>query len=75
MFIFKYIRFQIYRNGEFYKAFEDFVSENPEFPIVEGQYFEYRENGFDLINDEGHHLPQEDLLEYNDLISAINNLG
>lgn len=48
MYIFKYFEDKVLRNeGQIVMDFADFVTANPDFPIIEGSYFEYGErNGF-----------------------------
>lgn len=78
MYKFKYIQRDntIYINGEYYSTYDEFMAENPNFPLVQGRFFEYRGNGIlELINSEGHHAPQGDLTEFQSLITAIENLG
>lgn len=75
MYIFKYHPDNnVYQSGVCVGAYSDFINARPDFPMPEGQYCEYREDGFDLIN-QGCHLPQSDLTRFQDLITAINNLG
>ena len=78
MYIFNYTPDgMIYRNGSMVGSYPDFVVRNPDFPITGGQYFEYSNDGFDLINSVGHHDRQtgDDLARFQTLITAINNLG
>lgn len=71
---FKYIKGQIYTDGLFYADFDTFINDNPDFPIVEGNYFEYKENGdIDIINSDGHHSSANPA-NYSQLITAINEL-
>jgi len=62
----------VYYDNQIY-TYADFIAANPGFPIAEGFYFEYRENGFDVINNEGHHL-SSNASNYPSLIAAIDNL-
>lgn len=73
MYIFKYIKGQVYHNGLLLGTFEEFKKSKPRFPIKEGIYFEYREDGFDLINEHGHHIATDEK-EYKTLIKAILKL-
>lgn len=51
--------------------FNKFTEENPDFPITEGEFFEFRDNGeLDLIINNNHFLTENPVL-----IAAINNLG
>lgn len=68
----------IFRNNAFYKSFADFNVENPNFPIIEGEFFEYKESGeFELIiNFNGTFTGiKRNPLGFQGLIDAINNLG
>lgn len=72
MYIFKYHPDNvIYRNGTYVSTFAEFKELNPDFPIVEGQFFEYSSNGFVAINEEGHNIEAAPDVT---LIEAINNL-
>ena len=73
MYILKYIPEQVYRNSKDAASLEEFIAENPDFPIVKGEYFEYRVGGFDRINSEGHHIAR-DVAEFQTLIQAIEAL-
>lgn len=64
----------IYRNRSLVSSYQEFMTLNPGFPLVEGEFFEYGDT-LELINSEGHHLSQDDLKPYENLIAAINNLG
>lgn len=72
-YIFKYIDNQIYRNGHYFSTFQEFMSSHPDFPLKEGEYFEYSHDAFSVINDEGHHLIGGGAKHQN-LIRAINEL-
>ncbi len=75
MYIFKYHPDNdIYRNGVFVATYAEFMSANPEFPLIEGEFVEYGEEEFTRINEHGHHLPAGGA-RYQPLINAINNLG
>lgn len=66
----------IYKDGIFLESYESFIANNVDFPIFERQFFEYKDDGsFEVINQSGHHIIQEDLTKYQDLIDAINNLA
>lgn len=73
-FIFKYHPDNvIYRNNEYYGTFKEFSEKHPSFPIDEGAYFSYYDNGFDYISDSGNH--QISTVEENqEIVDAINNL-
>ena len=74
MYIFKYHPDNtIYRNDKYWGTYEKFKAENPDFPIIEGEFFEYGEEEFTRINIHGHHLPSGGA-KYQALIQAINNL-
>jgi hypothetical protein len=74
-YIFKYMMpDQIYRNGEYAGSLEEFMAAHPDYQIVEGQFFEYGQDKFVLINEHGHDVAA-DAEEYQPLIDAINNLG
>ncbi len=74
MYIFKYHPDNIiYINGQCSHTYEEFIASYPEFPITERQFFEYRDDGFDLINSQGHHFPQ-DLSLFEDLIKTIGGI-
>ena len=76
MYIFKYHPDNtIYRNGKLIGTYAEFLANNVGFPLVPWQFFEYRNDGFDLINNHGHHIPQEDLSEFQGLIQAIEALN
>ena len=57
--------------------YADFMVENPDFPIIQGEYFEYGEDGafYKIISGSGFLVTGEDLEQYLPLINAINNLG
>jgi len=75
MYIFKYHPDNvIYRNGTYVSTFPQFMAENAEFPLIEGEFFEYSEDGLDLISPSGNHSNQADLAPYADLIAAIELL-
>lgn len=75
MYIFKYHPDNtIYRNGGYVCTFSEFKELHPDFPIEEGQYFEYSESKFVLINERGHDVSVNSD-NYSSLITAINNLG
>jgi hypothetical protein len=74
MYIFKYHPDNtIYRNGDYVATFAKFKELNPNFPITEGQFFEYSNDKFVLINDAGHDVDANSA-DYTTLIEAINNL-
>lgn len=74
MYIFKYHPDNvIYRNGFYHATYAEFMAQNPMFPLVEGQYFEYGQDKFALINEHGHHI-NVSTDDYTTLITAINNL-
>ncbi len=77
MYIFKYISDgnAIYRKGSYVGTYEQFISINLGFPMKKEESFEYSDEGFDVINSQGHHMQPEDLTPYEKLITAINNLG
>lgn len=77
MYIFKYIQGDntIYRKGSYVGTYAEFMDLHPNFPLVEGDFFEYSADGLDLINLAGHHSAVDDLALYKNLITAINNLG
>ncbi len=63
----------ICRNGE-YKPYAQFMSENPSFPMPEGNFFELKQNGsFEIITN-GNHTKIKDLEPYQELIQAIEVL-
>lgn len=64
----------IYRNGEYIGTLEEFLNDNDNFPIIENQFFEFKENGdFVTINNEGHEI-EVDKNSFTDLINAIESL-
>ncbi len=75
MYKFKYHNDLIMRNDRRFTPFAKFMILNPNFPIQEGQFFEYRENGEldNIIN--GNHHKIENLEDYQTLIEAIDSLG
>lgn len=68
----------IFRNGFFYKTYTDFTADNPDFPIIEGEFFELKDDGsFSIMfnfNGTYTHIPRNSI-GYQPLINAINNLG
>ncbi len=73
MYIFKYHPDNtIYVNGTYNSKFSEFMAENPDFPLIENQFFEYSNNKFSIINSEGHHILADES-EYSLLINAIND--
>lgn len=73
MYIFKYHPDNaIYIKGVCKCAYAEFMEQNPNFPLIQGQFLEYRNDGLDLINNEGHHVGVN-VADYQDLITAINN--
>ncbi len=74
MYIFKYHPDNvIYMNNALTHTYAEFITSYPDFPMIEGQFFEYREDGLDLINNQGHHFPQ-DLSTFEPLIKAIGGI-
>jgi hypothetical protein len=63
---------QIYNDSGYVSTYEEFMAANPGFPIVEGDFLEYKEGKLTKINEQGHHFPA--VGEYENLIQAINNL-
>lgn len=67
----------ILRNGLPDKSYKDFMTANPTFPIIQGEFFEYGDDGsFDIIiNISGTftHI-KRDPAGFKDLITAINGL-
>lgn len=65
----------IYKDGAFHKPFAQFMADNPTFPITEGQFFEFKNDGsLELIhnvNGTYTHETVKDLTPYQDLITAI----
>jgi len=78
MYIFKYHPDNnIYRNGIFVSSYADFMTANPDFPLEQYAFFEYRkddENGLDSISSNGNHSSL-DITKFATLINAIKNLG
>lgn len=76
MYIFKYMQGDntIYRNGNYIGTYEEFMADNPNFPLAEGEYFEYGQEKFVRINEHGHDIVAGGA-KYQPLINAINNLG
>lgn len=68
---------QILRSGQFPKPYATFITENPGFPLIEGEFFEYGDDGsFDIIiNISGTftHIKRNPS-GFKDLITAINGL-
>ena len=74
MYIFKYHPDNvIYMNNKCTHTYAEFIASYPNFPITEGQFFEYRDDGLDLINNQGHHFSQ-DLSLFGSLIAAIGGI-
>lgn len=64
---------QILRNESFVSSYADFMTARPDFPLIQGEWFEYGEEEFTRINEHGHHLPAGGA-RYQPLIQAITNL-
>lgn len=62
----------IYNDFGKVSTYTEFMLTHPDFPLVEGQYFDYKDGLYNSINNEGHNVLQE---APQDLIMAINNLG
>lgn len=75
MYIFKYHPDNtIYRNGSYISTYAEFMADNPNFPLKEGDFFEYGEEKFVCINEHGHDVVAGGA-KYQTLINAIHNLG
>lgn len=64
----------IYRNGAYVSSYADFMAARHDFPLVESEFFEYGEEKFVRINEQGHDIIAGGA-RYQLLIQAINNLG
>lgn len=66
----------IYTPNGYLSTYTTFMELNPQFPLIEGEFFDYNNGTLNLINSEGHNIPQ-DIEGYACLIEAINalNLG
>lgn len=64
---------RIYVNSDNY-TYEDFISLNPDFPLVEGEYFSYINGEYNIINSQGHNLPQSNLEPFQNIITRIEAL-
>lgn len=75
LYIFKYNPDeQILRNDNYLCTYTEFMSANPDFPMVQGEWFEYGAEKFVRINQHGHDVPAGGA-RYQALIQAIVNLG
>lgn len=74
MYIFKYHPDNvIYMNNTYKHTYVEFIALYPDFPIIEGHFFEYGDNKLDSIDSQGHHLTQ-DLSLFEPLIVAIGDI-
>jgi hypothetical protein len=67
----------ICRNGVCGIPYAEFMENHPDFPLVEGEFFEYRYDAFEIIKIIGNTyigIIQNDLQPYKNLINAINDL-
>lgn len=60
-------------NGLWGVPYAEFMNANPDFPLIEGQFLEYGDDGLDFINNQGHHSSQ-DLSDFEPLIKAIGGI-
>ncbi len=75
MYIFKYNQDeQILRNGSYLSTYTEFMTANPEFPLVQGEWFEYGSEKFVRINEHGHDVVAGGS-RYQALIQAIEALN
>lgn len=70
----------ICRNGQWGIPYDDFIAVYPDFPLSRGAFMELKENGElesieELSPGSFSGIKQYDLSLYQDLITAINNLG
>ncbi len=66
---------QILRCGLPSCGYEQFMAANPGFPIIDGDFFELKQDGsLEIITSENHHKVIEDLAPYQELIQAIEAL-
>lgn len=64
----------IYINGTKDSSFSDFITANPDFPIVESNFFELIDDDtLSFIDSSGHHT-DANASSYPNLIEAINTL-
>ena len=64
---------QVYVNSQYVGTYAEFIVLHPDFPITEGQFFQWSNGVLALINNEGHNIPQ-DPLDFEPLIQAIESL-
>ena len=75
MYIFKYHPDNtIYRDGKYLSTFAEFVKYNPNFPITEGDFFEYSDDKFVTINSQGHDVVVN-RANYSTVMNKIDNLA
>lgn len=60
----------IYVNNIIY-SFDVFISQYPNFPLIEGEFFSYIDGTYHDINSEGHNIPET---PEKNLIDAIGKL-
>lgn len=67
---FKYFDNIVTRGNGYIGSYSDFITANPDFPLVSGEYFEYGDNGFFTINHNGGGSPTNPV-DYLELTQAI----
>jgi hypothetical protein len=63
----------IYLNGAYHSTFAEFIEVNPDFPIVEGVFFELKEQSVELIDINGCHT-SGNINDFNNVIGAIDGI-
>ena len=64
----------IYSTNGYLSTYDEFIALHPFFPMTKGEYFDYKDGVLNLINNQGHNLPQ-DVADFPILIQAIEALN